>query len=186
MRVESPVLDKAELRSPSTRSKKILGCQKCHLSGRKYSMWKALLVAGSPSFFLKDCQELQAPNLPALRSILRQGSRQTSLHPSQPLQAGWERLLPRASPQRTGDARTCGTLTSSTAPSAPRPGSSENRKRWARTSCPRRPRLSRGESGVPRRAGNGEERRAARLRARGKPLADGAASRALRCPAGSL
>lgn len=60
-------------------------------------------------------------------------------------------------------ARTCGTHTSSTAPSSPRPGPSENRKRWARTTCPRRPPSSEEESVASVRAGGRGGRRAARL-----------------------
>lgn len=130
------------------------------------------LPGRAPNFLTKDCQGLHSTNLPALRFILRQGSRQI---PPPPLPTppgrlgtalargatakGWKRLSAGAA------ARTCGTVTSSTAPATPRPGSSENRKRWARTSYSRRLRLPRGESGTPGRAGNCEERRAARLRA---------------------
>lgn len=160
------------------------------LPGKKQSEWISSLLAGSPDSFLKDvtCQRLHTKPF-ALWSILKAGSRTHS--PRRPRLLGGLRTAPkpgRQGPERLragAAARTCGTRTSSMAASAPRPGSSENRKRWARNTCPRRSRPPSEESVAPGRAGSSGGRRAARLRARG-PGAGWAASPAPRGPVGPL
>lgn len=142
-------------------------------SGKKYSMWRGLSPGRVPKFLTERhliCQ--RASNRTFSLRGASQGRKPRT--PAPPFLPPWlsEPLLPGAPPQRPevrpagAAARTCGTWTSSTAPSAPGPGSSENRKRWARTTCPRKPRSPRGESGA---GGSSGGRRDPRLRARGPP-----------------